>query len=148
MHRLQRPMSSKLEQARRRFESWRESVGGKGGRGRLIPESLWAEAVEVARAVGIGGAARALRLNPSRLAKRVSSSEPPAKRAKVARVRVAAKSDVRGEFVELDANEVFMAGRTVIQLIGRDGERLRIDMADASAVDLVEVAVAFWSRGG
>ena len=51
------------------------------------------------------------------------------------------------DFVELDVAELRRADgvQTVLRFVGRDGERLRIDI-NASAVDLIDVALAFWSR--
>jgi hypothetical protein len=145
MGRPKRAISSRLEQAQRWFEKWRDEIGGRGGRGTPIPPELWAEAVEVARVEGVGATVRALRLNAGQLRKRmaISQSVPES----VAILRSGMGDDASREFVELDAHQLFSAGRNVMQFIGRDGERLRIDVADIKGVDLVEVALAFWSRG-
>ena|SRR5271167_4171344 len=81
-----------LDTAREALGSWRRL---HGGRGRPIPEGLWSDAAEVARANGVAETARALRLNPRKLAKlaegRVlsatvrSSARGPGTRARVGR---------------------------------------------------------------
>jgi hypothetical protein len=43
-----------------------------------VPEALWAEAVEAARVAGVDATARALRLNRSRLAARMTIASRPA----------------------------------------------------------------------
>jgi hypothetical protein len=134
MRRANQVASPRLKELRRRFEKWRAQVGGKGGRSKPIPEELWAEAVEIARAHGVSATARALRLSWYALSERVNGT------------RRAEPNGPGSNFVELGPEQLFLAGKTTFQFIGRDGERLRIDAADPRAVDLVEVALAFWSR--
>jgi len=126
-----------MAQVRLRFEAWRERIGGRGGRGKPIPEVLWSEAVDVARIEGASATARALRLNATRLVERMGAAEPE-------------KSTGASDFVELDVAGLWRSDRmhTVLRFMGRDGERLRIDVTNAKAVDLVDVALAFWSRQG
>lgn len=126
-----------LRQAQRRLVSWRAR---HGGRGRSIPGELWAAAVSVARAEGVERTARELRLDRRRLLRLVESeSAPPGGAAVVA-------APARVEFVELDAKVMCGQGQTVVQLEGRDGERVRVEMSGASAADVLAVAHAFWSR--
>lgn len=117
----------------RRLGRWREQYGG---RGQPIPEDLWDAAVEVARVEGVASTARALRLDRGRLA---------------SRVEVAAKSlmsdrGAAGEFVELDARGLCSPGQTVVRMTGRDGERFEIALSAPGAVDVVDLARAFWAR--
>ena len=122
----------------RALAEWRRD---HGGRGRAIPEALWGRAVEAARTTGVGEAARALRLDRRRLQARVAA------KAK-ARTGVVAAGD---RFVEVTGLTMLPSGpcaATVVELVGRDGERVRVEVAgDARGVDLAELARAFWSRG-
>lgn len=138
MRRAKQVASPRLEQLRLRFEEWRAQIGGKGGRSKPIPEELWSEAVEIARTEGLSATARALRLSWYALSERMNGTRS---------LRSVDESAVRTHFVEIGSEQLFLAGKTTFQFIGRDGERLRIDAADPRAVDLVEVALAFWSRG-
>jgi hypothetical protein len=128
----------RLALTRERLARWRAQ---HGGRGIPVPKALWAEAVEVARMVGVDATARALRLDRSRLAARMATTT----------ATVAAdgpgSGDLRGGFVELDARQLGRPPRTVIRMEGRDGERLEIELAAGTALDLAVLAGAFWRRG-
>src|SRR5271154_706465 len=73
-----------LETAREALASWRRL---HGGRGRPIPAALWSDAADVARANGVAETARALRLDPRKLAKYAEG---------VAERRVAERGRARG----------------------------------------------------
>lgn len=126
-----------LRRAQRRLAAWRAR---HGGRGRTIPAELWAEAATLARAGGVEQTARKLRLDRRRLARLVEAEPAPPKRPAFAEARA------RVEFVELDAEVVCARAQMVVQLEGRDGERVRVEMSGASATDVLAVARAFWSR--
>ena len=111
---------------------WREEFGG---RGRAIPEALWGRAAEAARAVGVREAARALKLDAGRLSARVAATSEAA--------------EPEGAFVEVAAFPMTAAPvvPTVIELVGCDGERVRVELGTgASFRELVELARAFWGR--
>jgi len=118
----------------RRVDAWR---GRGGGRGSRIPEELWKEAVGVVRTAGLYATARALRFNYEGLKKR-SGRE------------VAAPSEHGTEFVALQMPQVIRqlsgGAKVVVDLVGRDGEQMRIDVSSASAMDVVSLAEAFWRR--
>ena len=109
---------------RRRFSDWRRQHGGPGKR---LPEALWTAATAVARQHGVHTAARALGLNYRALKNRVSGGE------------------AEGAFVELSMNPIGAAG-TVVELIGRDGQQMRIHLTGSATGDLMRLAEAFWSR--
>jgi hypothetical protein len=92
--------------------------------------------VEVARVEGVAATALALGLDRGRLARRMrligSASEEAAR-----------ESD---GFVEIDARRLCSAGKTVLRLEGRDGERFELELSATPAFDVVELARAFWSR--
>jgi hypothetical protein len=134
-----------LEATRERLASWRQL---HGGRGRPIPAALWSDAAEVARGHGVPETARTLRLDPRKLAKRVEEG--------VAIVpRGTSEIEQSTAFVELGglalgglALREPRAKATVVELVGREGDRVRVEVVgDAgSAVDLVALARAFWGR--
>lgn len=99
---------------------------------------MWAEAVEAARVEGVEATARALRLDRSRLAARMTTAGVAAD--------VEASGEVGGGFVELDAGRLGLSPRTVVRLEGRDGERLEVELGAGAAIDLAALAEAFWRR--
>ena len=127
-----------LDTTRAALASWRRL---HGGRGRPIPEALWSDAADVARANGVAETARALRLNPRKLAKLAEGGAESAPRSVVE----------RSGFVELGS---FGLGAwrepraVVLELVGREGDRVRVEVVggEGSAVALVALARAFWSR--
>jgi hypothetical protein len=128
-----------LDGARAALERWRRA---HGGRGRPIPPALWSDAARVARAHGVEATARALRVNPTKLARLVGMAP-----------RGAGITNVAAEaatFVELDGLRLGGGRReagAVIELVGRDGERMRIEvMGEVRGVDVGALARAFWSR--
>lgn len=120
----------RLDGTRRRLERWREMYGGPG---RMIPEELWAEAAAIARIEGVNATARALRLDPRRLRRRMESGD-------------AGSAKASDGFVEIDASGLCSPGRTVLRFEGRDGERLVVELNGASACDVAELARLLWSR--
>ena len=121
-----------LETAREALASWRRQYGGPG---RRIPEGFWNQARELARVHGVGETARALRLNPGRLG------------AVVGQALAVAPTSVEPEaFVELTGLKVGERDSTaVVEFLGREGDCVRVRVA-ATAVDIVGLAGAFWSR--
>jgi hypothetical protein len=127
-----------LDTTREALENWRRS---HGGRGRPIPAALWSEAADVARANGVAETARALRLNPVKLARLAEDRAESAPRSVV---------EPAG-FVELGVlglGEPREPRTVVLELVGREGDRLRVEVVGGagSAVELVALARAFWSR--
>ena len=124
--------SRELVAVREGIGRWRKRHGGRGVR---IPEELWSEAVGLARVAGLDATARALRLNYERLKARVT--------------RVEGKQRVEGRresgFVKVGMGQL-CGGKTAIELVGRGGERMRIDVTGASTVDVVGLSQTFWSR--
>jgi hypothetical protein len=49
-------------------------------------------------------------------------------------------------FVEIDTRVLGGSQRVIVQLEGRDGERLRVELGDAAALDVVALARAFLGR--
>jgi hypothetical protein len=85
--------------------------------------------------------ARALGVDRRRL-ERLAVPEPaPAASA----LRVASPASV--DFVQLDTEAFCPRGHAVVQLESADGERIRVELSGASAVDVIALSRAFWSRG-
>jgi hypothetical protein len=125
-----------LEATREALASWRRT---HGGRGRPIPPALWSKAADVARGVGVPEVARALRLDAGKLARLVEGGAECAPRRKVE----------LADFVELGGLELGTprkAGGTVLELVGHEGDRVRVAVGDGGGVDLVAIARAFWGR--
>jgi hypothetical protein len=117
---------------------WRRSYGG---RGRPIPAGLWSAAAAVARVNGVAETARALRLNPRKLAKLAEGRAESARRSVVEPAGFV-------ELGDLGLGEPHEPRTVVLELVGREGDRVRVEMVgDAGGVvGLVAFAQAFWSR--
>ena len=114
----------------KRVEDWREQREGAWAR---IPEELWEAAVKVARVEGVYPTCRALHFDYVRLKDRVEQAESKARGRGTATA-----------FVELGAGQLGGSGQTVVELVGRRGGRMRIDVSGTSSVDVVGLAQAFW----
>jgi hypothetical protein len=126
-----------LGDVRRRLRDWRAT---HGGRGRALPTALWEEAVALARVEGVEPVARELGIDRRRLARLVGPE------LSEARILTVVEQPPRAEFVELDSRTLCPAGHAVVQLEGRDGERVRVEVHGAASVDVLAVARAFWGR--
>lgn len=122
-----------LEAVREALASWRRT---HGGRGRPIPLALWSKAADVARGLGVPEVARALRLDAGKLARLVESGGERAPRSEVE----------PADFVELGCLGLGTPRRTVLELVGHEGDRVRMEVEDGGGVDLVAIARAFWGR--
>ena len=113
----------------------------EGGRGRPIPAALWSNAAEVARAIGVAETAHRLRLDPRKLARLAEGQAERAPRSVVEPVGFV-------ELASVGLGEPPEPRRAVVELLGREGDRMRVELVgDAShAVDLAGLARAFWSR--
>jgi len=130
---MSRGESEAMVEARRHLDCWRREHGGRGVR---IPEGLWEEAAGVARRDGLWKTARALGLEHGRLKAR----------ARLVEGRDAATDQVReARFVEVGLGPLDSA-RTVMEFLGRDGDRMRIEVAGSGVLDVVGLSRAFWSR--
>jgi len=124
---------SRLDSLQARLTQWREE---HGGRGRRIPESLWADAAEVARHEGVETTARHLRLNRDKLEERAlegTKYQPDDRRYE------------RSEFVEVALPHSLSTGQVMLMLAnGRGDELCIIDMA--GCVDIRTLLRDFWDR--
>ncbi len=122
--------SRELVAVRRRVEAWRR---GGGGRGRRIPKELWKEAVEVARVAGVYATARALKFNYEGLKERAGQAGDK-------------QNGNLSRFVALELPPVNGGAKVVVDLVGGDGEQVRIEVSGASGMEVVALAQAFWKR--
>src|SRR3989442_1889093 len=104
-----------LEATREALASWRRS---HGGRGRPIPAALWSDAADVARANGVAATARALRLDPRKLAK---LAEGRAERTPRSVIEPAG-------FVELGRPGSGGWRQPALEILGRGGVRVRVQI--------------------
>jgi hypothetical protein len=101
--------------------------------------------VTVARSEGVAETARALGVDRRRLERLAAAERAPAVAASASALRVAPPPSV--DFVQLDTEAFCRRGHAVVQLESADGERVRVELSGASAVDIVALSRAFWSRG-
>jgi len=125
-----RTTSRELVALRRRVEAWRRSSGGRGSR---IPEELWNKAVDVARVAGVYATARALRLNYERLKERTGQA-------------TGKPNGNASRFVALELPQLNGGAKLAVDLVGGDGEQVRIELSGASVMEVVALAEAFWKR--
>ena len=132
MDRTSGAATGQLETLRARVGRWRAGCAGKRSR---VPEELWKAAVEVARSEGVYATSRATRFNYKALKVRVDQAVTAASEASApAFIEVALPAVTSREG----------ASKTVVELEGRGGGRLRVEVTGTSAVDVVGLAHAFW----
>ncbi len=105
-----------LEEAKARFEEWRQNRKGKAP----IPDELWAAAVEVARKEGVNRTSTELRVEWNHLKRRMAAAAE------------ASPKPAPPAFVELVAPRPQPLPECIIELEGRRG-KLRIQLKNASA---------------
>lgn len=124
-------VTEELSALRKRVEQWRRH---RTSPRELIPQELWDAAVEVAGVQGVYATCRALRFNYSSLKARMPEGSEEG----------GAKSE--GEtFVEVAMGALGSGGKTVVELMGQRGGRMRIEVSGPSSVDIAAVVQAFWS---
>ena len=131
--------TARLSEVERRLTKWRRL---HGGRGRPIPEELWAAAAGVAAVAGVKQTARALGVDRERLARRVVARSSGNVSVVVPAGGCGALSPA---FVEVDAQRVFGRGKAVVRLRSRDGEQLEVEV-EGGGVEAAAVARALWER--
>jgi len=118
-----RTPSVTLEEAKVRFEEWRQSRKGKAP----IPDELWAIAVGVARKEGLNRASTGLRVEWNHLKRRMAGAR-----------QTLPKSSPTA-FVELVGSLPQSLPECTVELEGRCG-RLRIQLKNASAAYLATLS--------
>jgi hypothetical protein len=134
-------VSRQLAEVQRRVERWRKREGGRGSR---MPAELWRGATEVARIEGVYAVSRALRIDYNRLKSRVSSEDGSPTRGAVA--GPGGSEFGRAAFVELETSQICGGCKTVLELVGRAGDRMRLEVAGGPEVDVVGLTQVFLSQ--
>jgi hypothetical protein len=129
-------MPAALREAQQRFEEWRSSQTGR----RPIPDPLWALAVELGRQHGVFRTAQALRLDSTKLMKRVRAAAPQTKSAPVSPLMP------QPAFMELITAPASEVCECVIEVEGPRG-RMRIEWKGSTAPDLTGLSRMLWEPG-
>jgi hypothetical protein len=116
-----------LEEAKARFEEWRQNRKGKAA----IPDALWAIAVEVARKEGVSRTSTELRVEWNHLKRRMAGASGASRRT------------APPAFVELVASPTQSLPECTIELEGRRG-KLRICVNGAPASYLAALSRELW----
>jgi hypothetical protein len=109
------------------------------------PEELWNAAVEVARKEGVYATAKAIRFDASRLKARMRRSQSAGPSPTSSTPGAPRKDATAFVAIEVAGPARGATSETVVELVGRHGDRMRIVGAHG-AVDVVGLAQAFWSR--
>lgn len=120
-----------LEKTRRRIARWRER---RPYRGAAMPAALWAAALALARHHGLYTTARTLHVDYGSLKKRLDAA--------------GAGRGPSPAFIELPAARPSGLGPCVIDLEGRRGGRMRIEVTGVTVADLVTLTREAWGREG
>jgi len=157
-----REPSQALKTLTERIDAWRTAQGRRS----MIPDELWDAAVEVAKGSdGVWLTQQLTRFHYGKLKTKVAEASHRGRKALVVHERVAPVTAnrvvtkpktavVRGKsekpsgaagFIELPMTTLTDGGRTVIEFVGRHGDRMRVEAT--GGVDLVGLARTFW-RGG
>lgn len=112
-----------LEEAKARFEAWRQNRKGKAA----IPDELWAAAAEVARKEGVSRTSTELRVEWNHLKRRMAAASK------------ASTKPAPATFVELVAPRPQQLPECTIELECRCG-KLRIQLKNASVSDLAALS--------
>ena len=91
-----------------------------------------------------GGGAAGEKLGVVGMAKSGERSPAGVSETRARRNEVPTKGSAGPSFIALEMGQLGGASRTVIELLGRHGDRMRVDVA--GGVDLVAVVQTFWSR--
>ena len=116
-----------LEEAKARFEEWRQNRKGKAA----IPDELWAIAVGVARKEGVSRTSTELRVEWNHLKRRMAAASGASRRT------------APPAFVELVASSTQSLPECTIELEGRRG-KLRIWVNGAPASYLAALSRELW----
>jgi hypothetical protein len=139
-----REASIELKALKAKVDDWRK----RRGKRTRIPEELWAEAVTVAQIDGVWATSRAAHFRYPDLKERLRTAlrvsvpagkvvEPPGGG------RANGATTYGGEaFVELSMDALGARTRTVVELVGRGGDRMRVEAC--GGVDLTGLARAFF----
>jgi hypothetical protein len=127
-------LQSPLEIVQYQFEKWRES---RKSLREPIPESLWAEAINLCNQYSINLVCRTLHLSYTTLKRRIQGLIPFSRKKKIS----------SPSFFELDWSSGFAASECMIEMENAHGSRMRMSFKGQADLDLLELSKAFWARG-
>lgn len=119
---------TKINEAKQRFEQWRQQCGHRRGR---IPEQLWEAAAALARCYGVYVVARTLRLEYAQLKRRCESKSLPAVRSGSM------------PFVEVAWPGIGGSSGHIVELENRTGGRMTIRLHPGEGRALVDLTEIF-----
>lgn len=120
------------------FRCWRESRR----RGERIPPQLWAEAVELARELGVPRVANRLRLNTDSLNKRLAAAAGQLQTAPAEPVFVELLRVSDAPAATVNAASVH---ECVVELHNARGAKMRVELNAGGLAGLAHLCQAFWS---
>jgi hypothetical protein len=126
-----------LERLCDRVQLWREHRSTARAR---IPEDIWNAAVVVAQARGVYATAKAAHFEYKALKQRVEQAAASSSGDD----KMAASAFIQMQMPSLSSGAD--SGRMVVELMGRGGGRMRIELGDSRGLDVVGLAQAFWSH--
>ena len=118
-----RPLPSRIEAVRRRFEHWRRTRVRRS----CIPDPLWVAAVKLCATYGIHRTAQTLRLNADSLKKRVVLADGKSSTGR----------DESATFVELAPSDPSYASECLIELEHPRGVKMRIRLTGRQSPEIV-----------
>ena len=125
------PVAPVLEEAQRRFASWRST----GHKGRRIPEELWQVATLAAKELGVNPVSRAIGLDYTRLKHRITGSDGVSPQTK------SSPTTTEPTFVELAMDAVTRTPECVVEFEGARG-KFTLRLAGHNPADVVALAEA------
>ncbi len=145
-----RESSTELNALAEKLDEWRR----RREKRTRIPEELWDEAIRVAERAGLWATAKATRIHYPDLKEKLVKARRHPRRGKGRTEVVEGRSERgrvngagpvgRGAFLELPRDAMSVGTRTVVELEGPGGDRMRIEVA--GGVDLAGLARAFLAR--
>jgi hypothetical protein len=125
--RMEHKIPVELAKVRHDLERWRQQQPCQRA---MIPESFWAEAVQLAGKYGVSRTARALRLHYGRLKRLVAAGTP------------VAPAEAPPEFLEWIAPAAVRGADCVLELEARQGGKLRLEIKGVPPAELATLVRA------
>jgi len=124
--------SGDLRRLSKDLSKWRKSRQ----RGQRIPETLWSQAVAIAKLLGVSRTSTALALDYYTLKKRMARSSQPTSKS---------KAKFASSFVELPA--VLGVNECTIELQDASGATMRLQLKGSNIPDVLALSRSFWMTG-
>lgn len=122
----------RIEPLRERVESWRKNKGSN----EKMPETLWGEAIEMARVYGVSPVQRILRIDYRGLERRLGINKPAAP----------GRPPREQSFIELPVLPTRRAEH-LVELEDGTGRKLSLKIAAGHLAEVLPLAQAFWRPG-